>query len=75
MDNIELFKINETLSYQFYQMPKELFKNPFYKSKLSLESKVAYSFFLDRLQISKINKWFNENRRGIFDLYKKRTYR
>ena len=60
MNQIELFKINETLSYKFYQMPKELFNNPYYKNKLSLESKVAYTFLLDRLQISRMNKWFNE---------------
>lgn len=60
MNQIELFKINETLSYKFYQMPKELFDNPYYKNKLSLESKVAYTFLLDRLQISRMNKWFNE---------------
>ena len=60
MRNIELFKINETLTYRFYQMPKELFENPYYKYNLSLESKVAYSLLLDRLQLSRINKWFNE---------------
>lgn len=61
MKEIELFKVNETLTYKFYQMPKELFKNSYYKDKLSLESKVAYSLLLDRLQLSNINKWFNED--------------
>lgn len=61
MEEVEYFKINETLSYQFFQMPKELFKNPYYKSKLSLESKVTYTFLLDRLQISKMNRWFNDS--------------
>lgn len=60
MEEREYFKINETMSYRFYQMPKELFKNPLYKDKLSLESKVAYTLLLDRLQLSKLNKWFNE---------------
>lgn len=60
-NDIELFKINETLTYKFYQMPKELFRNPYYKDHLSLESKVVYSLLLDRLQLSKINKWFNED--------------
>lgn len=59
-DEIEYFKINETTSFQFYQMPKELFKNPYYKNKLSVDSKVVYTLLLDRLNISKINKWFNE---------------
>lgn len=42
-------------------MPKELFKNPLYMEKLSLESKVTYTLLLDRLRLSRINKWFNEN--------------
>lgn len=61
ISDIEYFKINETLSYQFYQMPKELFKNPLYMEKLSLESKVTYTLLLERLRLSRINKWFNEN--------------
>ncbi len=58
---LDLFKINETLTYRFYQMPKELFRNPLYKDKLSLEAKVTYTLLLDRLELSRINKWFNEN--------------
>lgn len=58
---LELFKINETLTYRFYQMPKELFRNPLYKDRLSLEAKVTYTLLLDRLELSRINKWFNEN--------------
>lgn len=59
-ENINLFKVNETLSYRFYQMPKELFRNPLYKDKLSLEAKVTYSLLLDRMELSRINRWFNE---------------
>ena len=58
---LELFKVNETLTYKFYQMPKELFKSPLYKDKLSLQAKVTYTLLLDRLELSRINKWFNEN--------------
>ncbi len=58
---LDLFKINETLTYKFYQMPKELFRNPLYKDKLSLEAKVTYSLLLDRLELSRMNKWFNKN--------------
>jgi len=59
-EKLDLFKINETLTYKFYQMPKELFRNPLYKDILSLEAKVTYTLLLDRLELSKINKWFNE---------------
>lgn len=58
---LDLFKINETLTYRFYQMPKELFRSPLYKDRLSLEAKVTYTLLLDRLELSRINKWFNEN--------------
>lgn len=60
-EKLELFKVNETLTYKFYQMPKELFRNPLYKDRLSLEAKVTYTLLLDRLELSRINKWFNEN--------------
>ena len=60
-EKIALFKINETLTYKFYQMPKELFRSSLYKDKLSLEAKVTYTLLLDRLELSRINKWFNEN--------------
>lgn len=57
---IDLFKVNETLAYKFFQMPKELFRNPYYAQNLCLESKVAYTLLLDRLELSRINKWFND---------------
>ncbi len=60
-NKIDLFKINETQSFRFYQMPKELFTNPYYKDRLSLEAKVTYTLLLDRLELSRINKWFNSN--------------
>lgn len=60
-EKLDLFKINETLIYKFYQMPKELFRNPLYKDILSLEAKVTYTLLLDRLELSRINKWFNQN--------------
>ncbi len=59
-EKLNLFKINETLTYKFYQMPKELFRNSLYKDRLSLEAKVTYTLLIDRLELSRINKWFNE---------------
>ena len=41
-------------------MPKELFRNSLYKDRLSLEAKVTYTLLIDRLELSRINKWFNE---------------
>ena len=64
---MRLYKINETLEYSFYQMPQELFDNEKYK-KLSLEAKVIYSFLLNRMKLSKINHWIN-NQGEIYLIY------
>ena len=45
------YKANEYLENSFYQVPKELFNNPYYMS-LSLASKVLYGLLLDRLSLS-----------------------
>ena len=64
---MKIYKINETLKYSFYQMPQELFDNEKYK-KLSLEAKVIYSFLLNRMKLSKINHWIN-NQGEIYLIY------
>lgn len=64
---MKTYKINETLEYSFYQMPQELFDNEKYK-KLSLEAKVIYSFLLNRMKLSKINHWIN-NQGEIYLIY------
>lgn len=57
---MELYKINETMQHTYYQMPQELFDNEKYKY-LSIEAKVIYSFLLNRMNLSKINRWINNN--------------
>lgn len=56
---MNLYKINETLQHSYYQMPQELFCNEKYR-KLSIEAKVIYAFLLNRMNLSRINKWINE---------------
>ncbi len=56
---MNLYKINETLQHSYYQMPQELFNNEKYK-KLSIEAKVIYAFLLNRMNLSRINKWIND---------------
>ncbi len=51
----------ESFQFSFYQIPKELFTNKYYKGKLSLEAIVLYSLLLDRLSLSLKNKWKDEN--------------
>ena len=60
MEFFESYKINEVLEHKYYQIPQELFENLLYKD-LGLESKILYSFLLDRLSLSKKNHWINEN--------------
>lgn len=58
---INFYKINETFSHKYYQIPQELFINPLYKDKLSSDSKLLYGFLLDRLSLSLKNNWCDEN--------------
>ena len=55
---MNLYKINKTLQHSYYQKPQELFDNEKYK-KLSIEAKVIYAFLLNRMNLSRINKWIN----------------
>ncbi len=53
------YKINEYLENVFYQIPKELFVNPYYRN-LNSDSKLLYSLLLDRLSVSMKNEWIDE---------------
>lgn len=54
------YKANEYLENVFYQIPKELFKNPYYKD-LSSDSKLLYALLLDRLSVSMKNEWIDKD--------------
>ena len=56
----KLLKQNDTVSFFHMQMPRWLFCDPKY-APLSLESKVAYTFLLNRFQLSKMNGWLNSD--------------
>ena len=51
----------EAFQFCFYQIPKELFTNKYYKGKLSSSTILLYGLLLDRLSISIKNKWIDEN--------------
>lgn len=57
---MNLYKINEVRAIQHYQVPKVLFKHPFYEN-LTNDTRLAYSILLDRLELSRQNNWVNEN--------------
>lgn len=65
---MNFYKIDDELSYNFYMMPKELF-NGKYKT-LSAEAKITYMLIIDRLKLSKLNTWINENGE-LYLLYKR----
>ena len=52
---LENFKINESEQYSFYRIPKLLFSDEF--KDLSTDAKVLYGLFLDRMSLSRINDW------------------
>lgn len=61
MQDFNSYKINETLSHKYYQIPQELFVNPLYKDKLSSDSKLLYGFLLDRMSLSAKNNWCDKD--------------
>lgn len=61
MQDFNFYKVNETLNHKYYQIPQELFINPLYKNALNSDSKLLYSFLLDRLSLSIKNNWHDEN--------------
>lgn len=51
----------EAFQFCFYQIPKELFTNDYYKKKLSSDAILLYALLLDRLSISRKRGWIDEN--------------
>ena len=57
--HFELMKLTDVISFYHLQMPRWLFCDARYKT-LSLEAKVAYTFLLNRFQLSRMNGWVND---------------
>lgn len=57
--SFSLMKQSDVVSFYHMQMPRWLFLHSKYKS-LSLEAKIAYTFLLNRFQLSKLNGWVND---------------
>ena len=51
----------EAFQFCFYQIPKELFTNEYYKGKLSSDAILLYALLLDRLSISRKRGRIDEN--------------
>lgn len=63
----KLLTQTDIVSYFHMQMPRWLFFDPKYR-QLSLETKVAYTFLLNRFQLSKLNGWINADNE-VFIIY------
>lgn len=60
MKEIDYYKNNEILENSYYKVPQELFVNDLYRENLNSDSKILYSFLLDRLSLSQKNHWIDK---------------
>ena len=66
-----LMKQGDVQNIYHLQMPRWLFTDPKYMT-LALETKVAYTFLLNRFQLSRLNGWVNEDG-AVFIIYTRRS--
>ena len=66
-----LMKRGDIQNIYHLQMPRWLFTDPRYMG-LSLEAKVAYTFLLNRFQLSRLNGWINDDGE-VFIVYTRRS--
>ena len=57
---MNVYKINDIINYEFLKIPKSMFLNKDYR-ELSSDAKLTYALLYDRLSLSKLNNWINEN--------------
>lgn len=57
--------VEDARGQEFYQLPKDLIKNPKYK-KLTANAKIAYAILRDRHSVSLKNRWVDEKNRVYF---------
>ncbi len=66
-----LMKQGDVQNIYHLQMPRWLFTDTKYM-ELALETKVAYTFLLNRFQLSRLNGWVNEDG-AVFIIYTRRS--
>lgn len=54
------YKLDDIRNIQYFMIPKSLFEEP-YKSKLNNNAKMIYGFLLDRLELSRVNEWADDD--------------
>jgi hypothetical protein len=60
MSKRNVYHINEVRKQQFYQVPKQLLLNTYYR-ELSNDAKLLYSILQDRMELSRENGWVNDD--------------
>lgn len=65
-----LYKINEVTQHKYYQVPKELYINPRYKTATNNDAKMLYALLLDRMELSRTNNWIEDDG-TIFLIFKR----
>jgi len=68
--NNNLYKINEVTQHKYYQVPKELYTNPRYKTVINNDAKMLYALLLDRMELSRTNGWIEDDG-TIFLIFKR----
>ena len=68
--NKNFYKIDEVSQHKYYQVPKELYTNSKYKTTINNDAKVLYAFLLDRMELSRINQWVDDDG-TIFLMFKR----
>ncbi len=68
--NSNLYKINEVTQRKYYQVPKELYTNPRYKTTINNDAKMLYALLLDLMELSRTNGWIEDDG-TIFLIFKR----
>ncbi|RQX44539.1 replication protein [Staphylococcus capitis] len=65
MPNFEKYNLSQVKTERFYQLPKYLFEDEYFK-KMSAEAKVMYALLKDRFELSIQNEWVDKNNNIYF---------
>ena len=67
MPNFEKYNLSQVKTERFYQLPKYLFEDAYFK-KMSAEAKIMYALLKDRFELSRLNNWV-DSENNIYLLY------
>jgi hypothetical protein len=65
MTNFEKYNLSQVKTERFYQLPKYLFEDAYFK-KMSAEAKIMYALLKDRFELSLQNEWVDKNNNIYF---------